>query len=116
MTQNIYFHNDTDLPIMIDAWVNARLKSTRVAPRETVLLYSSVGEWHINSMFDDPIDNTAWVNAGLKKYAIVGKFRSNPCASGNYSWLEYDDNKFNIEYSRKEEDFVQGHITFSLNN
>lgn len=116
MTQNIHFHNDTDLPIMIDAWTKNHLKSTRVAPKETILLYSSVGEWHINSMFDDPIDNAAWKDAGLKKYLHVGKFRSDPCASGNYSWLEYDDDKFNIEYSKKDDNIVRGVITFSLNN
>jgi len=104
---------------MIDAWKNHGwmgnfLKSTRVGPRETLLLYSSVGEWHINSMFERSQDNILWKNAGLEKYVSIGKFRSNPCASGNYSWLEYDDDKFAIEYNCKEEESVRGHITFSL--
>lgn len=45
----IHFHNNTDLPIMLDSWIEK----------------------------------------GFEKYTNIGQFRSSPCASGNYSWLDY---------------------------
>ena len=44
-------------------------------------------------MFDDVFydDRKIWKDNGLEKHLIIGKFRSSPCASGNYSWLDYDE-------------------------
>jgi hypothetical protein len=109
--QNIYFYNDTDFPIMIDAWNANKLQSKRVGPRENVVLYSSVGEWHINSMLFDTEDRKIWEDAGLAKHTIVGKFRSSPCASRNYSWMEYDE-PFDCVYSECDNGEVKGQINF----
>jgi hypothetical protein len=63
-------------------------------------------------------DRKLWDDKGLQKYILVGKFRSDPCASGNYSWMEFEDDVFNCVYSKLEnyEDTrVEGVMTFSLN-
>lgn len=111
-TQYINFHNTTDLPLNICAWVknSNTLQSARIGPFEKLILHSSVGEWHIDSMFSNEDDRSAWKNAGLEKYLNVGKFRSDPCASGNYSWMEYYE-PFDCIYTETS-DKVKGLITF----
>jgi len=61
----IYFHNTTDLPLQICRWITGAntLKSTRIGPNEKRLLHSSVGEWHMNSMFNADVDCEIWKNA-----------------------------------------------------
>lgn len=116
-TKYIHFHNDTKLPVMADAWVDGSntLKCLKVEPKTRLILHSSVGEWHLNSIFPDSEDDEIWKKKGFdgSRYVILGKFRSDPCASGNYSWMEYDD-PFECVYSEFEEpqDNVRGLITF----
>lgn len=87
----ILFHNATDLPIQICAFVDGsnKLESTVVNASETVVMHSSVGEWHMDSMFEDSEHRKVWIEAKLEKYLNVGKFRSKPCAMGEHSWMEY---------------------------
>ncbi len=89
----IHFHNQTDLPIMLSSWVKGSniLHHIRVAGGEKLLVHSSVGEWHMDSMLDSNEDLKMWKDAGLAKKLILGKFRSDPCFQGNYSWMEYDE-------------------------
>ena len=102
-TKYINFHNKTDLPIMVDSWVDGSnsLRCLRVGPGEKLVLHSSVGEWHVNSMLTDESDYKLWREGGLKWYVNLGKFRSNPCASGNYSWMEWE-HIFDCVYSECE--------------
>lgn len=118
ITKFINFHNDTDLPIMVDSWVDGsnKLQCLRVGPREKLIVHSSVGEWHLNVMFPNRDDKKLWTdNPKFKNVLLVGKFRSNPCASGNYSWLEYDD-LYECVYSKLEPTIenVKDLMTFSL--
>lgn len=117
-TKYIHFHNDTDLPIMVDSWVDGSntLQCLRVGPRVKLIIHSSVGEWHLNSMLTNKEDRKLWSdNPNLKHVVLVGKFRSNHCASGNYSWLEYDG-LYDCVYSELETpvENVKGLMTFSL--
>lgn len=119
----ITFVNDTDLPVLIDAWNSpvhssmSTLTTTRIEPFETKIVHSSVGEWHMNAMFYNEVDNSAWKGRGLCKYdTSIGKFRSSPCAMGNYSWMEYDH--FICKYADFETDVdsrVKGKVTFTIN-
>jgi len=117
----IDFHNNTELPIMIDAWDNCKLKCIKIKPQEKLTIYSSVGEWHINAMFTNESDRKIWNDNGLKNLIIIGKFRSEPCASGNYSWMEYEG-PFDCEYSKYYDldldldKNIKGLITFKKNN
>jgi len=118
-TKYIYFHNDTDLPIMIDSWVDGSntSKCLRIEPREKLVIHSSVGEWYLNA-FLNPKDRKLWdENEQLKHVFLIGKFRSHPCSQGNYSWLEYD-NLFDCIYSESNnfDDPNKGLIKFSLQN
>ena len=77
-TKYIHFHNDTDLPIVVDGWVS-----------------TSYGLSTLKGLT---------VQSGEK--LIV--------ASGNYSWMEYDDSPFECVYSEFAEPIenVFGMITF----
>ena len=89
------------------------MHSIQIGPDEKKILHSSVGEWHMDSMFNDHSDCDIWKTAGLGKHLIIGKFRSDPCASGNYSWMEYYE-PFECVYSEiaNSGDEVKGLITF----
>ena len=117
----IHFYNKTDLPVMIDSWMDESwveesccLQTIRVGPREKRLIHSSVGEWILHTMFDNEQDKKLWENKGYNKYNNIGKFRSRPCAQGNYSWMEYDEPFLCIysELDGKEEGEINGVITF----
>ena len=116
-TTYINFHNMSELPIMIDSWVDGshKLHCLRVGPGEKLVIESSVGEWHINSMLDDEADRNMWSIRGLKNFINLGKFRSDPCASGNYAWMEWPY-IFDCVYSKCEscsENNVHGLVTFT---
>jgi len=84
---------------MIDSWVKNSLKCLRVGPQEKLVIHSSVGEWHVDSMLDDENDYKVWKEHGLNRYVNLGKFRSDPCASGNYAWMEWE-HIFDCVYSK----------------
>ncbi len=95
-TKFINFHNKTSISVMIETWVDysSQLQISLVNPGEKLHLYSSVGEWHLSK----------------NNYDTIGKFRSNPCASGNYYWIE--DDLFNCVYSENAENDIIGLMTF----
>jgi len=105
----IYFHNDTELPLMIDSWIDGSnlLYCMKIESGQKLIVHSSVGEWHLNIMFPNNEDYNLWVQnePEFTKYrsSILGKFSSRHCASGDYSWMEYDE-PFNCEYTRVEPD------------
>jgi hypothetical protein len=52
-------------------------------------------------MLTDEKDYKQWRECGLKWYVNLGKFRSDPCASGNYAWMEWE-HIFDCIYSECE--------------
>jgi hypothetical protein len=105
----INFHNDTELPLMIDSWIDGSnvLYCRKIEAGQKLVVHSSVGEWHLHIMFPNNEDYNLWVQnePEFTKYrsSIIGKFSSCPCASGDYSWMEYDE-LFQCEYSTVEHD------------
>ena len=101
----IHFHNNTELPIMLDSWIDGsnRLHHIKINPGEKQIIHSSVGEWHINTMFESNDDRNKWKEKGLDlyRYLTIGKFRSNRSASGNYSWME-DKDLFECIYTESD--------------
>jgi hypothetical protein len=117
--KHIIFKNASPLTIIIESFVDDSISSkcVRVGPEETVLVTSCVGEWHLHSMLEQE-DRKLWDtldNGRYKNITTIGKFRSNPCASGNYSWIDYDA-IFDCLYSENSENIIKGVITFSLFN
>jgi len=86
----ILFNNDTDLPIVVDTWINTSLESFLIEPRENIKLESSTGEWYIHSMLDD---RSEWIKNNLQNYLNIGKFWVQPSAMGERSSMDYP-NKF----------------------
>jgi len=115
----IWFYNTTELYVNVAGWVwvtsgLSSLKTVVVKPGEKIIVHSSVGEWHLDSMFYNDEYYKSWKERGLEKYHNVGKFRSQPCASGNYAWMEYDK-PFICTYSEGEgEGDVKGIMTFAM--
>jgi len=112
----VHFHNDTDLPIIIRSWVTGSntLQHQIVKPREKGILHSSVGEWHMDSMFDvDTEEAKIWKERKLEKHHIIGKFRSNPFISGEYSSMEHDE-PFACTYSEIQGRDIKGTIVFTM--
>lgn len=112
-SEYIYFKNETDFPINISAWIKSsnKLQSEVIEPRENAILHSCVGEWHMDTMFEN---RDAWIEAGLGHMLIIGKFRSDPCAMGEYSWMEYREPFDCIyeKYSEEQIENVKGCIRF----
>jgi hypothetical protein len=109
----IHFHNATPFPLMIDTWINTKVESFKVPPHHLILLTSSVGEWHMNTLFPDRKDRELWdQHKGLRHFTQIGKFRNKPCAQGNYAWMEYEK-PFHCIYSELNDSQVKGLITFS---
>lgn len=109
----IRFHNNTPFPLMINAWVKHSnvMKCLRVEAGSNLILHSSVGEWHMDSMLNSKEDRQIWIDAGLENRAIIGKFRSSPCVQGKYSWMEYYE-PFDCVYSEDKGEEVPGLIRF----
>jgi hypothetical protein len=62
-------------------------------------------------MFHDKNDRALWIKQGLgdKSYYTIGKFRSEPCASGKYVWLDYQEYQiFECFYTEINEESVKG--------
>jgi len=115
--KQIWFDNKTDLHVNVSGWVSvmyglSSFKTVLVKPGEKLVVCSTVGEWHIDSMFCNDEYYKPWKDRGLEKYSNIGKFRSQPCASGNYAWMEYDK-PFTCTYSEAEGD-VNGLMTFEM--
>jgi hypothetical protein len=69
-------------------------------------------------MLTEETDYKLWRERGLKWYVNLGKFRSNPCASGEYAWMEWE-HIFDCVYSKCEPTFneksnepITGLVTF----
>ena len=115
----IHFHNDTELPLMMDSWVDGSNMSycRKIEAGQKLVVHSCVGEWILNLMFPNNEDYRLWVQKEpeFTKYrpSLIGKFRSRPCYYGDYAWMEYDE-PFDCEYSEIEpdENNVSGHIRF----
>jgi hypothetical protein len=96
----INFHNNSSQDIIIEAWKEitnglSSFESKIIGAGEKTIIYSSVGEWIIN-------DN---------EFYRIGKFRSESCASGSYSWIEQDE--YECIYSETNENDIIGLMTFS---
>ena len=117
-TKYINFVNKTGLPFIIDYWADGTgwLQSTRIGPEDKLILHSSVGEWHVHSMLTSKEDFKIWKDCGMNATEFIGgigKFRSDPCMSNNYSWMQTF--LFDCEYSEnlETENGIKGTITFT---
>lgn len=118
--KKIYFENLTDLPVMIDYWMDhptldglTQLKSIRIGCGEKRILTNCGNEWMLNSMFPDQNDRDLWKNYGLSDIIHIGSFTSNPNIYGDYCYM-VDPNLFRCTYSniKNGEEGVNTKISF----
>ena len=97
VTEKINFYNDTDSDVWVETWITEKstLQKFQIKSKEQKIIISCVGEWHLMA---------------CNGYNYIGKFRSDPCASGNYSWMEKIG--YNCEYTTSSENDL-GLITLS---
>uniref|UniRef100_A0A6C0B0I8 Uncharacterized protein n=1 Tax=viral metagenome TaxID=1070528 RepID=A0A6C0B0I8_9ZZZZ len=116
-TEEIDFFNYSEFSVMLDFWIkdSNRLQSLLVKSCETCHLKSSIGEWHIHSMFPTEYKEhrIPWIERGFGEHRYIGKFRSDPCASGNYSWMD-DAQVFSCVYASPQSDDKYGLVIFTL--
>jgi len=111
----IHFHNDTDLPVMVDSWVDGAkiMQYTRIGPREKQIIHSSVGQWTLNARLYNQNDHQKWVDKGLGNFTTIGIIRSKPTIhSKQIAWMEWNE-PFECIYNEDfDESDVKGLITF----
>jgi len=93
--KSILFVNKINLPILVDGWYNIsegleELKTVCIDSYEEKIIYSTTGEWFINTYFYDLEIINKWKENNLKIGESIGKFSTNPSYSGKYSWLNGD--------------------------
>ena len=102
---SILFVNKTNLPILVES-LNIvceglqELKIVCVESYEEKVVYSITKEWYVTTYFYDQEVIKKWKENNLKIGERIGKFRSVPSYSNEYSWMNvdlfdiiYDDNK-----------------------
>jgi hypothetical protein len=106
--KTIEFYNSTIFPILVEGWKRSQLGEQYVYPNEICSVYSESGEWYINKMFcsEHADARDFWKKMGYDKLEhYLGKFRSEPCARGDYSWMDCDE--FDAVYDNGIIVFVQ---------
>ena len=116
--QQIYFYNNTDLPIMIDYWIDeiwveniCCSHSTKIQPREKRMMYSCLGEWTLHSDFFNSDDTKLWKDKGLDvlNSNSIGKIVCKP----NVECFIHND-FFCLDYRELQDEGINyGFITFS---
>jgi hypothetical protein len=97
------FINNSGLPINLETWQpdGPGLETTKtvlVKSGEKIVLPTSTGEWYLQAFLDKEYADE-WEAAKINPGYQIGKFRSKPCASGDYSWM--DDDHFQIIYDHQ---------------
>ena len=103
--KSILFVNKTNLPILVEGWSLVcenleELKTVCIDAYEEKAVYSTTGEWYVTTYFYDKDIIKRYKDSNLEIGQIIGKFRSVPSYSGEYSWMDfksfdiiYDNNK-----------------------
>jgi hypothetical protein len=114
--KQIYFHNNTDVPIMIDYWIDETWveniccsNSIKIEPREKRMIHSSLGQWNLHSEFHNSQDTKIWKDKGLDILNPVGNIACNPNTKEKYTFINYDI--FSLELYQEENNYAI--ITFS---
>jgi hypothetical protein len=114
-TNKLLFKNESQFPVMVESWIVCggvtQMKSVHVEPFTNCLVHSCVGEWHIHSYLLTEEEINIWKENGVKENSYVGKFRSEPCSSGNYSWMDVPEFYCVFE----EEDITENTMSFFTN-
>ena len=100
--QTAIFINETDLPIEVSGLIQVmvglnKLDSKVVMSNEECTIRSLTGEWYLSTHFNDPKYRVMWARKKIESMNSIGKFRIEPCISGEYSWM--DNDKFTVTFS-----------------
>lgn len=92
------FINNSGLPINLETWQQETTNTVLVKSGEKIVLPSTTGEWYLQTLLTEPFADE-WKAVKINPGNQIGKFRSKPGASGDYSWM--DDERFQIIYDPK---------------
>lgn len=78
--KQVYFYNKTDVPIMIDYWIDETwveniccVNTIKLEPGQKRYLHSSTGEWIVHSDFTNSHDLKRWKDKGYTIAYYIGK-------------------------------------------
>lgn len=105
---SVTFVNESDLPVMVEGWKEImvglnQIHTVLVLPGEESTVSCITGEWFVTTFFNESRYHNQWAIKKLQNLREIGKFRINPCAYGDYSWMDTD--KFDI--TREEGDIFR---------
>jgi hypothetical protein len=117
--KQIFFYNNTDVPIMMDYWIDETWveniccsNSIKIEPKENRKIYSCLGEWNLHSEFHNLDDTNLWKNKGLDILNPIGNIRYKPNSQEKFTFINYD--VFCLEYKELyQEENNYGIFTFS---
>jgi hypothetical protein len=87
--KQIFFYNNTDVPIMVDYWINEILvenigcfQTIKIHPSEKRMIYNSSGEWILHSDFFNLDDIIKWEKKKFNLSNPIGKISYKPNFEG----------------------------------
>jgi hypothetical protein len=95
------FINNSGLPVNLETWQPNEIPGLQslnvvlVRPGEQIVFTSTTGEWYLQTFLNKEFAYE-WEAACIITGNQIGKFRNEPCVSGDYVWM--DDKKFDILY------------------
>jgi len=102
ISKMIFKNNCKTLPIVVSSWIDkmpglSECVDVTVPPNTEIEVESSIGEWIIGSLLTGKENCDVWRSHKLGFNARMAKFRTTPCAIGNYTW-NFEDYNFDLTY------------------
>lgn len=99
MSITCQFTNSSELPIIVESWINnnnmiSTLTENVVLPFHSTIISSDTGEWYLHNLLSDSKLFNIWKENGYEANSRIGKFRNGSAYDGSYSWME--DERFSI--------------------
>jgi len=105
MSITCQFTNSSELPIIVESWINnnnmiSTLSEIVVLPFHSSIVQSDTGEWYVHNLLSDSKLFNIWKESGYEANSRIGKFRNESSYDGSYSWM--DDSRFTIKKINNE--------------
>lgn len=96
------FKNDTEYAIVVSSWIQqmqglSSYIDVLIPPYTEKIVFSSVGEWILGSLFEEREYYDQWEKAKLPFQCRLAKFRNQSGSSGEYTW-NFMESRFDLRY------------------
>ena len=102
--QSMSFKNDSEYAIVVSSWIDEMpglsIYIDKVIPPHTEdIVFSSVGQWTLGSLFEDTDYYEQWSDANLPFTSCLAKFQNEPGFSGKYA-SNFVESRFDLKYEK----------------